>query len=345
MKILDFCNKYDLSSSFIIGHYGPGNYGDELLLEVLLNLIQARKPDKIRIYYSAPARYSDYHHDFGQELIDGQNKSEILKAFIASKNIIIGGGGIWGVDFNFNNFLMVIMLFFMRMLGKNVYLVAVGYYSTTTPMGHIGAFLAAKVSNLIIVRDEESEKNFKKYRKDVYKDLDLAFYINQIDISKYASEADKIGEILPIGDKTVLITLRRFNSKRIANNYNQLALDLIRQNPSSKFILLLCEPKETDPEGFAMISKAKISDPDILIHDFSFNPISFFMYLHNHADKIKLISPQFHMQLSAIKNGIKFYPISYDNKSKELFLAQNIRNFAWIQNLDYFKLKEFIKND
>ena len=40
MSILQVLEKYNLDKSLIFGYYGGGNFGDELLLEVLQNLLR-----------------------------------------------------------------------------------------------------------------------------------------------------------------------------------------------------------------------------------------------------------------------------------------------------------------
>ena len=151
MKLNDFLQKTNLDDSLLIGYYGGGNYGDELLLEVLCNLLASKGVQNLKITYQRPNTYQAMHRNFGSELVDIHNREAVTRAAFKSKNILIGGGGLWGVDMNFNTLLLSIFLFVSRWaLRKKVYLLGVGYYNSTTWMGRLGAWFAGKAANVII---------------------------------------------------------------------------------------------------------------------------------------------------------------------------------------------------
>ena len=181
MKLNDFLQKTNLDDSMLIGYYGGGNYGDELLLEVLCNLLASKGVQNLKITYQRPNTYQAMHRNFGSELVDIHNREAVTRAAFKSKNILIGGGGLWGVDMNFNTLLLSIFLFVSRWaLRKKVYLLGVGYYNSTTWMGRLGAWFAGKAANVIIARDAETAQNFGRVSKHVPQDRNFTiFYLRK----------------------------------------------------------------------------------------------------------------------------------------------------------------------
>src|SRR4029079_7172941 len=99
------------------------------------------------------------------------NKLALIRAILKKKNIVVGGGGLWGMDVNANIFLMSLMLLMSRrLLGKKVHLTAVGCYNSTTALGRLSAWCAAKAANTIIARDQETYANFKRWHKGTVQD-------------------------------------------------------------------------------------------------------------------------------------------------------------------------------
>jgi len=49
MSVADLIKKHDFNESLLIGYYGGGNFGDELLLEVLLNMFKKNGVSKLDI--------------------------------------------------------------------------------------------------------------------------------------------------------------------------------------------------------------------------------------------------------------------------------------------------------
>src|SRR6476661_5539742 len=102
MTLLDFLHTTNLDHSLLIGYYGGGNYGDELLLEVLGNLLRRQGINDAAITYQRPDTYPTMHHDFGFKLVDMHDRKAVFRTALHSQNILIGGGGLWGVDMNLN---------------------------------------------------------------------------------------------------------------------------------------------------------------------------------------------------------------------------------------------------
>ncbi len=341
MKILELFKKPDLDNTLLIGYYGGGNYGDELLMEVLSNLFHKNGHTQLRITYHTPKTFSAFHHDFGYEIVPFTDKKYVLRSLFKSKNVLIGGGGLWGMDVNVNIFILSSMLFFSRwFLRKKVYLVGVGYYSSTNWLGHVSAWLAGKAANLIIARDEETLKSFGRLNKRVSIDTDIAWYIKSLDLSSYGPEVKKIERLIPVSKKTLFITLRRF--KQGQNNYTDLIEACMAANQDKDIIVALMEPKEVDPKGYERICAWQRKYKNIQITDFAFNPLSLFLYFQKHRKELFVISPQFHSLITAHLNNVAFLPLVYDNKSMELLKQIGVNDQIHIRSLTASHLQAFI---
>jgi polysaccharide pyruvyl transferase WcaK-like protein len=317
----DVFARENLEQSVLIGYYGGGNYGDELLLEVLMNLFAARKVKDLTITYQRPSRYTKFHHDFGYERIDMRDKRAVLGAIARNKNIIIGGGGLWGLDMNPNIFLLSCLLLFSKLvLRKKIYLLGVGFYNSTNWLGRLSAWLAAKSAFVIIARDEETLQNFSKYQFHTYFDKDIAWYSRRLpDLSEdYRSDTANLDDKLSVTKKTLFMSLRRFRPDQ-QNNYDTFVAEIIHTNPTRPIIVAIMEPKNVDPEGYKQLLEWQKMHSNLQVIDFSYNPIGLMQFFKENHERLALIAPQFHLIITAEIAGVPFLPMAYDNKVEQLF--------------------------
>jgi len=334
----------NLEHSVLIGYYGGGNYGDELLLEVLMNLFEKHAVHSLSVTYQHPERYSTYHHDFGYNLTDMAHKKSLLKTILKNKNIVIGGGGLWGLDVNPNIFLLSSLLFVSRwLLLKRIYLLGVGYYDSTSKLGHVSAWLAAKSARTIIARDEETLQNFKKLSKHVALDTDLAWYIRKLDLQSYQADFAILDKDLRVAGNTLFITLRRFKSNQ-NNRYTDHIQTCLANNQDKNIIVGLMEPRSVDPEGYQLLRTWQEQYPNVQVLDFSYNPLALYLFFQAHKQQLTLIGPQFHVILTAHLTGVPFLPLAYDNKVWELFKKITEAQPVLINDLAQEKLQMFINN-
>jgi polysaccharide pyruvyl transferase WcaK-like protein len=345
MKIIDFLNSQNLDDSMIIGYYGGGNFGDELLMEVLLNILERQKVKNLKVLYLSYIGYEKYHRKFNKlEIVSIKNKFKFFYKLIRSKNIIIGGGGIWGLDFNFNVFILSLIIFISKFVFfKNIFLLGIGYYNSTTILGRFAASLVGVSSDVIIARDSETYKNFRKVSKKVYIDRDIAFNFFEIDINQYAEKISDLEKRINIFYPTIFITIRRFSGRNNAN-YQKAILEVIQKNISKKICISLFETKEIDVDGYKFLTSISINNKNITILDFDFNPVALFFLFQKHNKDIIIISPQFHGQVMANVTNTPFLPISYDNKNSELFNLLGIKNFIKFKDITYLDMQKFIDN-
>lgn len=346
MTIKDFFSKTELENSFIIGYYGGSNFGDELLLEVILNILKKQKFKKISFYYSNPELYSQYHHDFGYRKVNATPISILVEMFRCS-SVVIGGGGLWGLDFNKNIGLLSLLLFFCKyFLRKDVYLIGVGYYKSTTFMGHMGAFLAACAAKHVIARDNETYNNFFKYSNRVSLDKDISFYISEyVDFGDYESEALSVVKKLGLNEKRVLVGVRRFQSK-YRNEYYDHIKSLIKIHNNILFSLVVFESKNVSKELFLDIKGQEEILSNVNSFEYDFNPLAFFFAIQIARKNIRIVAPQYHVQITAFCTGTPFFALDYDDKNKELFKMIGCRDFVSINRLSVKGISQiFLKNE
>ncbi|HSD55997.1 MAG TPA: polysaccharide pyruvyl transferase family protein [Candidatus Saccharimonadales bacterium] len=322
MKLTQLLKTTNLDNSLLIGYYGGGNYGDELLLEVLGNLLSQNHTKDVTITYINPEQYENYHRDFGYKRIDMQDKKQLIKQLFKSKNIMIGGGGLWGVDMNFNTFLLSLMLFMGRwLLGKKVYLLGVGYYNSTTRMGRAGAWLAGKAANAIIARDDETFENFSLINHETYLDSDMAWYIDQVNLRPYEHDVTIMEERLRIDQKTLVVALRRPQSKKHGHEFTAFTDhigEFIAANPDKSIIIAVLESLSRSPEEHRQAHAWREMYPNVQLLDFPHNPLALFLFFRKHHRDLALIAPQFHVIITAHLTNVPFSPIVYDNKVNAL---------------------------
>lgn len=323
MTITEFIRDTDLNHSVLLGYYGGGNYGDELLLEVLQNLFAIQGVTHVTIGYQRPGKFLQMHHDFGYVPFYIKSKLELVKHTLASKHIIVGGGGLWGVDMNFNTFLMSIYLWLCRrLLGKDVYLIGVGYYTSTSTLGRLAAWFAGKAATQIIARDQETYDNFCRIAPRLTTlDKDIAWYIPEIPLAVYQQAAKQIGKEISIHGQTLFMTLRRPQAKHQQQAFAHFAKTvkhILEANQNKHTILAQLELGELNPESSETMQSIQQKLAHVYILDAAINPLTLYALFHEYHDKLTLIGPQFHILLTAHLNGVPFLPISYDNKVREL---------------------------
>jgi polysaccharide pyruvyl transferase WcaK-like protein len=313
-ELSKFLEQTPLNDSLLIGFYGGGNYGDELLMEVLAGLLKKRQVQDVSIAYRQPELYDKFHHEFGYGRVDIQNPLALIGAILKKRRIVIGGGGLWGMDTNLNVFLMSLMLLFARrVLFKKVYLLSVGFYNSAPRLGRAGAWCAAKAANQILARDGESFTNFKHFNQATRLSSDIAWGIETLDLSAYQNELVLLEQKLKITGKTLFATLRRFRSGE-QDHLKFLIENAASRHADKPVIIALMEPRHVDPAGYRALKAYAREHPNVQVTDFGFNPLVLYLFFKKYHDRLIFIGPQFHGILSAHLAGVPYLPIAYDNK-------------------------------
>jgi polysaccharide pyruvyl transferase WcaK-like protein len=341
--LTDFLQTHSLHQSLLFGFYGGGNYGDELLMEVLAGLLKKQGTKHVSIAYQTPKLYDQFHHDFGYDRVPMHNKLALLKSILRKKTIIVGGGGLWGMDANSNIFLMSVMLFASRwLLGKKVYLLEVGFYNSAGRLGRISAWCAAKAANAILARDKETYENFVRLQPNTWLDADIAWHINKLDLASYKNDLTQLETQLQVTDKTLFITLRRFRSEQ-QDALRSIVEDCLATNTDKPIIVALMEPRHVDPAGYRQLRSWQRQFPNLQIIDYGCNPLALFLFFRKHRKHLLFIGPQFHGILTAHLNGMPYLPLAYDNKVHNLLrtIAPHMLPIS-LKKLSAFEMQRFI---
>lgn len=337
----DFFENADLERAILVGYYGGGNYGDELLLEIIQNMLKSKNYKQIKVAFQNPEQFGAYHHTFGHKVVAMNKPLEFVRGLAGSRSIVVGGGGLWGMDVNANIVGLSLLLFLCRyVLFRKVYLVGVGYYGSTSTAGRLGAWLAGKAANLIIARDAESTRQFIALSRHVVQDKDLAWLAKDLDLTAYEAEAQAIDQRLGTSGKSLLITLRHFRGT-LADQYHQQIGDFLAANTDKSIIIALLQPAESYPEGNRLVQSWQSLYPNVRVLTGALNPLAFFVFLQKNHDTIALVAPQFHAILTASVNDVPFLPVAYDNKVFELFDQLQIDQGIHVQDLKLHHLQQF----
>lgn len=317
----------------LIGYYGGGNFGDELLLEVLQKKFKDRGIHDLRIAHQDPSNFKKFHQQLGYKLIDMRSRVEFIKQCFANKTLVVGGGGLWGLDVNSNILALSILLFISRrVFGRSVLLLGVGYYGSTNKLGHISAWLAARAANKIIARDDETLKNFTRIKGKVSADRDIAWMLPDLDLKSYDSDYEAFKHTLSVTENTYFVTTRRFQNAA-ASKYSEHLKAWITNNNDKKIIISILEPKEVDPQGFEDIQKIAKEYKNVSAIDFSYNPVILYLFFKDFHRQLIVVGPQFHMLLIAQLAGVPYLTLSYDNKVTELLYSLGKKEVINIKEL------------
>lgn len=288
-------------SKLLFGYYGAGNFGDELLLEMMLNLFETKD---MAVYYLSPKNYKRWH---SQEISIVTTKVRLLEQILKSENLIVGGGGIWGRDANLNTLLMSCLLLTAKILRKKVHLLSVGYYDSATSYGKVGAYLAAKSAHQILARDEETYRNFQKISNRVVLAEDAAFLLPSID-RMFKPKFPAFINTKKKNTRTILVSTRASSS----SDFNTSLLKLIKAGALDSYNITILEllPGQIDPQ---LCDLAKNKE-NVHFVEFDYNPASLYTFMRDNSINL-VIAPQYHAQLVAAITDTKFVPLYYDNKN------------------------------
>jgi polysaccharide pyruvyl transferase WcaK-like protein len=306
----------NLDSTLLIGYYGAGNLGDELLLEICLNLLKKHGAKDVRFLYSNPKMLSTWHHHFGYTHVNPSKYIDLGKAIFKSNNIIVGGGGHWGLDSNVNTLLLGLVLFFCRyVFGKKIYLAGVGYYNSANLFGKASAWLAGKSATTIYARDPQSYQNFRRLCTPVIQAEDLTSLIPKLNIATYLAEAEDLCKRIESTETSVII----FSTRGKRNgNFRKVMSDIISSKNKTRFVRIMFMPEDFDKEEAEYWNKCCQNNTNLSQVRYDFNAIALYIALRQCSCISKVISPQYHGIAAAIYASKDYANIFYDNKCVQL---------------------------
>jgi polysaccharide pyruvyl transferase WcaK-like protein len=296
----------------------------------------------VAVAYLMASGYARLHRDFGYKVVDWSNKKTLAKALLHSRSVVVGGGGIWGLDANANVFLLSCILWFSRyVLRKRVFLLGVGFYGSTGKLGRLSGLIAGHAASLIIARDEETARNFRVVSRRVNVDRDIAFLIPTLNLAPYKPQAAAIKSMLGVHGRVVLVCLRWVKG-HTGKTFEAVIRELVESNTSVHFIVMNLVPGYIAPGDLSRLKHDFGQYANVEVSDYNFNPLAFYLFLGSNRSKIVLVAPQYHAILSAYLNGVPYFPISYDNKVTELLASIGNREPALLKGEYSAQLQKYI---
>jgi len=180
-------------------------------------------------------------------------------------------------------------------------------------------------------------------------DSDMAWHAPDLDPAPYAQDVAILQERCPIGSKTLLVALRRPQSKRQQVQFirfNKLVRGLIQNNPDQPIILVMLESEAKDPELYEQARKWRRRHRHLRIIEAPYNPLTLFLYIKQNHKRLGLIAPQLHLIMTAHLTGVPFLPISYDNKVWQLLdqIGIPVEDRIELSNVTGDELQAFANN-
>lgn len=283
----------------ISGYYGFGNFGDEMILSILLDKL---KDCNVTVLSSNPRRTFE---QYGVHTVQTFSFDHVVKELIRCDVFISGGGSLLqNVTSNASLWFYLSILKMAQAFRKEIVIFAQGIgpikgiFSTNFTKGIL------KKASYISVRDEKSLELLKKWKITNAKLVCDPVYSLEVE---QPERTDKIG-----------IQLRRVDTLT-----DELCDNMVKQIVARYYnreIEFLCLQDEMD-RGVSQIfiNKLKHADPNLkikLLHGLSQKEI---------VDRISkydcLIGMRYHACLVAVKYGVKTLAIGYDPKVE--MLAEN----------------------
>lgn len=186
----------------IIGNYGPGNFGDEVMLDVILSIL----PEQCKVYIPtrSPETLKELHYDNRIIPIYFRNLWSIIKGALKSDAFLFGGGTIFtsgrgkGID------LALLLSLVLKLLAKKkIYFYGIGYSESTPIQLRILAKLLMQNEN-VFVRDRKSkELILSQMNVKPYLIKDLTFYWKV----KKTTLPDEVKKIIESNKNAIIVGL------------------------------------------------------------------------------------------------------------------------------------------
>ncbi len=283
----------------ISGYYGFGNFGDEIILKILVeNLKKFDNPPEITVFSSNPAKTS---LERNVKSVQTFNPIEILKELYNSDCLISGGGSLLQ-DITSKKSLVyyLLVIFAAKIFRKKVIIFAQGIGPVNNKVLACLTRFLLKKSDLVTVRDENSLNLMKKWEVAAFKCSDPVWNIS---IQK-SRNPEKIGIQLrdcPTMSDSFLENL----SFCINKFYKDKEINILSLQNS--FDLDICNRLKNNLNKINSELNVKVIES-----------ISNEQVIQNICCLKELIGMRYHACLCAIKAGVKVLPLSYDIKVKSL---------------------------
>lgn len=294
----------------ISGYIGFSNFGDDAMLEVLINHLQ-EKNCQITTLSANPHETKKI---FGIESFFYKSPIKVLTSLFKADVLISGGGNLFQDETSFLSlFYYFFIIFAAKILNKKIIIYSQGIGPIKSRFANSLTFIAFKFADTIITRDKFSKNYLQKSGIDSSYTKDACW---ELPIQKYMPE------------KVLGIQLRAH--KDLTEEFiNELAI-AVSNNFKGYKIKLLSMQNSTDTESLnSFLKKLKKLDNDFKIE---LEPYYSPKQTTDDFKSLKyLISMRLHANILALKYGINCLPVSYSSK---------VENLAKDFNLNYIRLSE-----
>ena len=174
----------------LIGYYGFGNLGDELLLKACVDILTQCGISRPRIVAlsNAPEKTS---HDFGVDSVNRWRFREVARVFRESERVIFGGGGIFQDRTSIKSCVWywgIVRL--ARLMGAEVFAIGQSVGPLKSKLSRILAGNALRSCRVLHVRDDKSMRLAESLRcKNVIRGCDLVLTIKP---EEYISHGERM---------------------------------------------------------------------------------------------------------------------------------------------------------
>ena len=285
----------------ISGYYGFDNFGDEVILGVLINHLRG---NDITVLSSNPEKTGRTHN---VNSLNSFNPKLIVERLPKFDMLISGGGSLLqNVTSNKSLFYYCGLINIMASLKKDVVIFAQGIGPVKGFWGKLIVKSALKKCKYISVRDEKSQELLKSWGIESNLVCDPIFDLN-----------------VPAPKKTrkVGIQLRKF-----ASLTDELFDEIIKQVAlkfSDREIELICF-QDSEDEGISKVFLNKLKKKNPTINANIIKNLTNKEVIEKVSEYDYLIGMRFHACLLGLKYGIKTLAISYDPKVETLAKNANI---------------------
>ncbi len=210
----------------LIGYYGAGNLGDDLLLKATIQLLNVIDNFNIFILGHNKLNLQNTYSETQFSILSKFSLIDIFKAFYYCQVFIFGGGSLFQDASSLKSLIYYCFLAFsIKLTGKKLILLAQGIGPLKSPLAKILTRWVYQIADSVSLRDIESYNWAKQFNSKVILSADLAWILENDNNTK-----------LNNSEKQITISLRSDHSSKelidnlilaIENNFKNHTVNLI----------------------------------------------------------------------------------------------------------------------
>lgn len=183
----------------LVGYYGYGNFGDDVMLKILVDYFLN---NKVEITVLTKREIKELSNDVNQIIINKNNFITYIKEFLNNDLIIWGGGTcFFAKDKNSSGLIGLLRrIIITTLVNKKFIFLGVGAENPNSKYEKFLYYIISKLSYRIIVRDPYSLEILSKFKKSCLLINDLT-YLHKPEINHSSS----------VNDKYMLVSLAGYN--------------------------------------------------------------------------------------------------------------------------------------